>query len=108
MGEGRSILSCHVYECLLGHSRSRLRRQTLAGARRRVRTSEQEAGDEAAAIARRYRRQPVAYCSQCLGVRLTPAQKQIASLLVKPPYKVLVRAAHAVAETLQATCGANA
>jgi hypothetical protein len=38
----------------------------------------------------------VAYCSQCLGVRLTPAQKQIASLLVKPPYKVLVRAAHAV------------
>jgi hypothetical protein len=29
-------------------------------------------------------------------VRLTPAQKQIAALLVQPPYKVLVRAGHNV------------
>jgi hypothetical protein len=43
-----------------------------------------------------YRRRPDAYCSQTLNVHLTPAQKQIARLLVKPPYKVLVRAGHNV------------
>ena len=79
----------------------------MARAGRRIRTSEQEADDEAAAIARRYRRRPVAYCSQCLGVRLTPAQRQIASLLVKPPYKVLVRAGHAVGKSFVAACLVN-
>ncbi len=44
----------------------------------------------------KYRGRPTEYCRQALGVRLTKAQEHIARLLVQPPYKVLVRAAHNV------------
>lgn len=43
-----------------------------------------------------YRGRPVEYCTECLGVELTPTQEKIAGLLVQPPYKVLVRAGHNV------------
>jgi hypothetical protein len=43
-----------------------------------------------------YRGRPVEYCEERLGVQLTPAQEEIARLLVRPPYKVLVRAGHNV------------
>ena len=43
-----------------------------------------------------YRGRPVEYCREHLGVELTPAQEEIARLLVRPPYKVLVRAGHNV------------
>jgi hypothetical protein len=77
--------------------------------------AESETGD--------FRGRPAEYCREMLRVTLTPTQQEIARLLVRPPYKVLVRAGHNVGtftaataskndpndgETLQATCGANA
>jgi hypothetical protein len=56
----------------------------------------------------KFSRRPVEYCREQLRVVLTPAQEQIARLLVEPPYKVLVRASHCVGETIQTSCGANA
>ena len=54
-----------------------------------------------------YRRQPVRYCQRELTVKLTPAQTEIARLLVKPPYKVLVRAGHNVGKSFLAACMVN-
>jgi hypothetical protein len=54
------------------------------------------ADKHAAAAAKRYRKRPVEYCKNRLGVKLTDAQAEIARLLVQPPYKVLVRASHNV------------
>lgn len=51
---------------------------------------------ESAAEASKYQRRPVEYCSRMLQVRLTPTQEKIARLLVRPPYKILVRAGHNV------------
>ncbi len=56
---------------------------------------------------KKYRRRPVAYCDKELSVILTPAQKQIARLLVRPPYKVLVRAGHNVGKSFLAACMVN-
>ncbi len=54
-----------------------------------------------------YGRKPAEYCSKRLKVQLTPAQEQIARLLVKPPYKVLVRAGHNVGKSFLAACMVN-
>ncbi len=52
----------------------------------------------------RYRERPADYCRERLKVALTPDQEAIAGLLVQPPYKVLVRAAHNVGPSCPA-CG---
>ncbi len=55
----------------------------------------------------RYKNDPVGYCRDVLGQRLTPEQKTIAQLIVTPPYKVLVRAAHNVGKSYLAACLVN-
>jgi len=47
----------------------------------------------------RYRRDPVGYCRDILHLELTEKQQEIARLLLTPPYKVLVRAAHNVGKS---------
>lgn len=54
-----------------------------------------------------YRGDPVQYCHEMLKVRLTPAQEEIARLLVTPPYKVLVRSGHNVGKSFIAACLVN-
>jgi hypothetical protein len=54
-----------------------------------------------------YRHCPVEYCKEYLNVTLTPAQEEIARLLVQPPYKVLVRAGHNVGKSFLAACVVN-
>jgi hypothetical protein len=60
-----------------------------------------------AATGKEYRGRPVEYCKTRLGVELTPAQDEIARLLVQPPYKVLVRAGHNVGKSFLAACMVN-
>jgi hypothetical protein len=55
----------------------------------------------------KYRGRPAEYCRQALGVRLTKDQTHIAQLLVQPPYKVLVRAAHNVGKSFLSACLVN-
>jgi hypothetical protein len=82
----------------------------VAGAREPSEGSEPEANrpqKEKLAEHQKYRGRPTDYCEQQLGVKLTPAQEQIARLLVEPPYKVLVRAGHNVGKSFIAACMVN-
>ena len=54
-----------------------------------------------------YRSDPERYCRDILRVRLTPAQQEIARLVVTPPYKVLVPAGHNVGKSFLAACLVN-
>jgi hypothetical protein len=47
----------------------------------------------------RYRLDPAGYARDVLGVQWWDVQVQIAEALLKPPYKVLVLASHAVGKT---------
>ncbi len=55
----------------------------------------------------KYQADPVGYCHDILQVRLTPQQERIARLLLTPPYRVLVRAAHSVGKSFLAACLTN-
>jgi hypothetical protein len=50
---------------------------------------------------------PAGYCREHLGVSLTPQQEEVCRLLVTPPYKVLVKAAHNVGKSFLAACMVN-
>lgn len=50
----------------------------------------------------RYRRHPVAYSRQVLGVAWWKKQREIARALVRPPYRVLVKASHSVGKSMLA------
>src|SRR3954466_14283172 len=54
-----------------------------------------------------YQHDPAGYCRDVLRVRLTPTQEEIASLLARPPFKVLVKAAHNVGKSFLAACMVN-
>jgi hypothetical protein len=49
-----------------------------------------------------YPRDPVGYCEDILGLTLTDTQRRIARLVLQPPHKILVRAAHNVGKSLLA------
>src|SRR5262245_7954298 len=46
-----------------------------------------------------YRTDPAAYARDVLGVQWWQKQAEIAALLLQPPYRVLVKAAHSVGKT---------
>ena len=50
----------------------------------------------------KYKTDPVAYADEVLKVNWWAKQKEIAELLLKPPYRVLVKASHSVGKTFMA------